>query len=224
MPEDLAGDKAGDNTDQHRQEYQEQHHARRHARCGNMRRDERDHEEKHQRADKIVQRRHGDKRFCHRAGGVHLVDNGQRRCRRGRQRDTAEQECQINRHIGEMEDHAEHQADDDERTNRFRNRGDDDLLTGLFHLRPDQLCADHQADGAFQDAFCDCIPAGLHDGVAQHVDGVRPEDHACNQPAQNGWELEFGDQLAAHECNRNGKQQPDNIQQQHSKDLFHSKL
>ena len=219
MPEQLARQKAGDGADDHRQEYQKQDDRHRDPLGGDMSGHKGDNQEKYQRPHQVVQSRHGDQRSGDRPVGLHIPHHGQGGRRRGGQGDPAEQKSQIEGHAGEPKNHAKHRAHHQKSTQRLRDGGDQDLRPRLFHLLPNQLRADDQAEGALKDVLQHTEPWGVQHLIAQQVQGVRTHDHTRDQPAQNGRQLQPGNELARRKGQYDRCHKP-----QHFKQNIHSYL
>ena len=171
------------------------------------------HQEENQRPHQIVHSRHGDQRLGHGARGLELIDHGQGRRRGGGQGDAAEQEGEVNGNIRDPENDTKYQADHHKSVKGFRDGRDQDLLASLLHLRPDQLRADHQADDAFQHALHRVEPSCVQQRVPKESQRMGPHNHSGDQPAQNGRQFQFGNQLARNHRNHNGQQQAHDIRQ-----------
>ena len=176
-----------------------------------MRRHKSHHQEKGQCAHQIVQRGHGDEGAGHRAVGLQRTHHRERRRGRGGQGDAAEQERHVKGRAREPEDDAEHKAHHQKSPQRFGEGGDQNLGPGLFHPFPDELRADHQAEHTFKKAFQHAEPPGVQHRPAQQAEGVGADDHARDQPTQNGGQLQPGDQFARRERDKDSGQQPQHV-------------
>ena len=109
--EEQSAEPAKQHTQGHRQKHHHQHRPNGKALGGNMGGSKCHHRKEHQGCHQVIQHSHGDQRAGDRPGGFHLVHDGQGRRRCSGQGNAPKQKRQINRHLGQGEDHPEYQAD-----------------------------------------------------------------------------------------------------------------
>ena len=127
-----------------------------------------------------------------------FLHNGERRRRRGGQRDAAEGKGQIDRHAGKMKYNGKNQRNHRKGSERLGKGGSNQRRAIVFELFPDQLGAQHQAKGTLHPGGQQLVPARPGHRLGEQVQRVGPQQHTGNQPAQNGGHFHFGQQLARH--------------------------
>ena len=116
---------------------------------------------------------------------------------------SAKHKGQIEGRIRQPKDDAEHHTNHQEGPQRLGDGGDQNLRAGLLHVLPDQLCTDHQSEGALQNALQHIEPLGVQNRISQQIQRVGTNYHAGNQPPQNRGQFQLGDQFAGNKRNRN---------------------
>ena len=143
-----------------------------------------------------------------------LLHNRKSRRRRGRKRDAAHDKRQINRHSLNGKNDSERQRNDEERSQRLRKSRDEQRLSICFEPSDDQLRPQHQSECALHPGYDRLITPRIQKLLRQQSQGMRTEQHAGNQPAQNRRQLQILNEPAADKCNHQN-QNPSQKQYRH---------
>ena len=194
-----TGGEAHRRADENGKKDHDRDHIQRYRAAGSRPRDQGVHREKDGDPHHVVQYGHGEQRVGDRPFGMELIDDGQGGGRCGGEGDPAKDKRQIHRHTGQGRDNAEGERNHGKGTQRLGQGGDHQGLAGMLQLAPDQLGAQHDAEGALHPHDDGFIPACAENALGHQSDRVRAQQHADDQPAQNGRHFDFCHQLSRRE-------------------------